>query len=48
VARKKKSSLKQNFELDDMYESFKEECDMDEILGDVIGYSKLCRRILGS
>lgn len=31
---------------EDIYDSFKDECDMDEILGDVIGYSKLCRKLL--
>jgi hypothetical protein len=46
--RKKKISLKGTpfSEQEEIFESFKDECDMDEILGDVIGYSKLCRRIL--
>lgn len=31
---------------DDIYDYFNDECDMDEILGDVVGYSRLCKRIL--
>jgi hypothetical protein len=32
--------------VDEIYDYFNDECDMDEILGDVVGYSRLCKRIL--
>jgi hypothetical protein len=38
---------KRNYQIDDIYDYFNDECDMDEILGDVVGYSRLCKRILG-
>ena len=29
------------------FDYFVDECEMDELIGDIVGYSKYCRRILG-
>ncbi len=29
------------------FDYFIDECEMDELIGDIVGYSKYCRRILG-
>ena len=41
------STLAASSKNEELYEYFMDECEIDEILGDVIGYSRYCRRILG-
>lgn len=43
----KRYPKKEVYQADEIYDYFNDECDMDEILGDVVGYSRLCKRILG-
>lgn len=37
-----------SFQNDNIYDYFIDECEIDEILGDVIGFSRYCRRLLGT
>ena len=32
----------------DAFDYFIDDCEMDELIGDIVGYSKYCRRILGT
>ncbi|CAF0715506.1 unnamed protein product [Brachionus calyciflorus] len=42
----KGKSKKSRFDQNEIYESFMEECDMDEFFSEFAGYSRLCRRIM--
>ena len=42
-SKRRRNSLKS-----DAFDYFIDECEMDELIGDIVGYSKYCRRILGN